>query len=119
MILGVGTDILKTARMEKALGIPSFSGRSFTEEEQRQAKGKVSFFAGCFTVKEAVAKCFGTGFRGFGPADIEVLRDGQGKPYVNLYGGAKRIFDEMHAVRISVSVSDTDDTVIAFAVLEG
>ena len=34
--------------------------------------------AGNFAVKEAVAKVFASGFRGFRPIDIEVLRDDLG-----------------------------------------
>ena len=90
MILGVGTDLIEIKRMEKACRRPHFVARTFTETESRQAKGSASKLAGSFAVKEAVAKMFGTGFRGFMPGDIEVLRDELGKPYVNLYGGAKK-----------------------------
>ena len=55
--------------------------------------GKVSRLAGDFAVKEAVSKVFGTGFRGFGLLDIEVLRDELGKPWVRLHGGAKKLAD--------------------------
>lgn len=119
MICGVGTDIIEIRRVEEACGRESFSGHSFTAEERRQSKGRASFLAGCFTVKEAVAKCFGTGFTDFGPADIEVLRDERGKPYVNLYGKAQERFEKLGGARILVSISDTADYAVAFAVMEG
>jgi len=119
MILGVGTDILAISRMGEALKRSSFSEKCFTEEERRQSGGKVSFLAGCFAVKEAVSKSFGTGFAGFGPRDIEALRDKNGKPYVNLYGGAGKKFEEMEGKKISVSISDTEEYAVAFAVTEG
>lgn len=120
MILGVGTDILEIGRIEKACKqTESFAGYTFTEEERRYAKGKASFLAGCFTVKEAVAKSLGTGFSGFGPKDIEVLRDSRGKPYVKLYNGAEARFRELGGKRIEVSISDSDTLATAFAVLEG
>ena len=56
MILGVGMDLLEISRMEKALERESFSLRVFTEEERRQARGRVSFLAGCFAVKECIRK---------------------------------------------------------------
>ena len=113
MILGVGTDLIEIKRMEKACRRPHFVARTFTETESRQAKGSASF-----AVKEAVAKMFGTGFRGFMPGDIEVLRDELGKPYVNLYGGAKKRSEEMGLTQIHVSISNTEDFAMAFAVGE-
>lgn len=53
--------------------------------------GKVSRLAGDFAVKEAVSKVFGTGFRGFGLLDIEVLRDELGKPWVRLHGEQRNL----------------------------
>lgn len=119
MTIGTGTDLIEISRIERAIGRNSFLMRVFTEEECRQAKGKSSFLAGCFAVKEAVAKCFGTGFSGFTPKDIEVLRDKKGKPYVKLYSGAARIFEEIGGREIFVSISDTKSLALAFAVMEG
>ena len=79
----------------------------------------ISRFAGNFAVKEAVAKVFGTGFRTFMPGDIEVLRDELGKPHVKLYGGAKELAQTMGIVRIHVSITNTKEYVVAFAVGEG
>ena len=75
--------------------------------------------AGDFACKEAVAKCFGTGFRGFRPIDVEVLRDELGKPYIVLHGGARTLFEELGGRSIQVSISDTKELVIALAILEG
>jgi holo-[acyl-carrier protein] synthase len=52
------------------------------------------------------------------PGDIEVLRDELGKPYVNLYGGAKKRSEEMGLTQIHVSISNTEDFAMAFAVGE-
>lgn len=82
-------------------------------------QGKASVLAGDFAVKEAVAKVFGTGFRDFMPGDIEVLRDELGKPYVNLYGGARKTAEEKGILRLEVSISNTREYAMAFAVGEG
>ena len=95
MILGVGTDLIEIRRMEKACKKDYFVVRTFTDMESRQAKGSASKLAGSFAVKEAVAKALGTGFRTFMPIDVEVLRDDMGKPYVRLYRGALKRFQEM------------------------
>ena len=110
MILGIGCDLLEIARLEKLVQ-KNYCDRVFTEEERRPS--------GDFSVKEAISKCFGTGVRNFSLLDIEVLRDELGKPYVKLYGGAEDIFRKMGGKSIHVSISNTKDLVMAYAVLEG
>ncbi len=119
MILGVGTDLVEIDRIKKACEKDSFVVRTFTETECRQAGGSASMFAGSFAVKEAVAKALGTGFRTFMPIDIEVVRDELGKPYVNLYKGARTRFEEMGMKHIEVSITNTAEYAMAFAVGEG
>lgn len=119
MILGIGTDMVEIGRMEKACSKDAFLTRIFTGEECRQAEKNISRLAGNFAVKEAVAKVFGSGFAGFMPGDIEVLRDEKGKPYVNLYGGAKAAADQLGIQRILVSITNTKELAVAFAVGEG
>lgn len=119
MIVGVGTDLVEIARIEKACARESFLMRIFTEEERRQAAGRMARFAGDFAVKEAVAKALGTGFRSFLPCEIEVLRDALGKPYVHLSGGASDAAAALGVRQIQVSISDTKTLAMAFAVAEG
>lgn len=119
MILGIGTDMTEIARIEKACEKEAFLARTFTEYECRQAKGKASFLAGNFAVKEAAAKAFGTGFRTFMPIDIEVLRDEAGKPYIVLHGGAEKLAKEMGMVKIHASITNTEIYAFGFVVGEG
>ena len=119
MLTGVGCDLIEIKRMEKACEKEAFLSRVYTEEERRQAGGRPSVLAGSFAVKEAVAKVFGTGFREFMPKDIEVLRDPFGKPYVVLHGKAKETPEKKGIQRIEVSISDTREHAMAFAVGEG
>lgn len=118
MILGIGTDMIELERIRKACEKQAFLARTYTEEECRQAGGNTSRLAGNFAVKEAVAKVFGTGFRTFMPGDIEVLRDELGKPYVNLYRGAKELAEQIGIVRIHVSITNTKEYAVAFAIGE-
>ena len=78
MIIGTGIDMIEMVRVKKACEKQAFVSRIYTAEECRQAEGRISKLAGSFAVKEAVAKSLGTGFYGFGPQDIEVLRDERG-----------------------------------------
>lgn len=119
MIIGVGTDLIEIERIRKACEKEAFLVRIYTEEECRQAGGRASRLAGNFAVKEAVSKVFGTGFRSFGPKDIEVLRDEFGKPYVKLYGEAKSLSEKLGIKRIFVSITNTSLNAMAFAVGEG
>ena len=119
MVIGVGTDLVEIHRIKRACERDSFVAYTFTEEERRQAKESVSRLAGDFAVKEAVSKSFGTGFRGFGPKDIEVLRDSLGRPYVKLYGEAEKLALGQGIEEILVSISNTDSHALAFAVAQG
>lgn len=119
MVIGVGTDLVEIHRIKRACERDSFVAYTFTEEERRQAGESVSRLAGDFAVKEAVSKSLGTGFRGFGPKDIEVLRDDLGKPYVKLYGEAGRLAARQGIEGIFVSISNTGDHALAFAVAQG
>lgn len=119
MILGIGTDMIEIARIQKACEKEAFLTRTFTERECRQANGNASMLAGNFAIKEAVAKSFGTGFRTFMPGDIEVLRDELGKPYVVLYGGAEKLAEKMGMHVIHASITNTADYALGFVVGEG
>ena len=119
MLTGVGCDLIEIERVKKACEKEAFLLRVYTEEERRQADGRVSVLAGTFAVKEAVAKVLGTGFRTFMPKDVEVLRDELGKPHVILHENARKVADEKKIKRIEVSISDTKEFVMAFAVGEG
>ena len=119
MVIGVGTDLVEIHRIKRACERDSFVAYTFTEEECRQAGESVSRLAGDFAVKEAVSKSLGTGFRGFGPKDIEVLRDDLRKPYVKLYGEAGRLAARQGTEGIFVSISNTGDHALAFAVAQG
>ncbi len=118
MISGIGIDLIEVDRVLKACEKESFLKKIYTEGEIELIKADNMKAADNFAVKEAVAKMFGSGFRGFSPIDIEVLRDELGKPYINLYGQAKALAKEQGIVRIHVSISNTKDYSNAFAIGE-
>ncbi len=77
----IGTDIVKISRIEKSIKSNVFLHRVFTDKEREYCK-KAESFAGIFAVKEAYFKAVGTGINK--PlADIEVLHNDMGKPYIN------------------------------------
>lgn len=121
MIIGIGTDIIEIYRIEKAMiRTSSFIEKSFTNNEIEYFKSKAlkgNVIAGNFAAKEAISKALGTGFRGFGLKDIEVLRDKLGKPVVNL---SCKIYEllEIKEFNIHVSISHSKENAIAYAVVE-
>lgn len=118
MIAGIGTDLIEVERVAKAYEKESFCRRVYTEAEREMIGTQMQRAAGNFAVKEAVSKAFGTGFHGMEPGEIEVLREPSGKPYVVLYGGAKKAQQEQNIQKIHVSISNTKDYALAYVVLE-
>lgn len=121
MIIGIGIDIIEINRIEKVISrTSSFMEKSFTnnEIEYFKSKGlKGNVIAGNFAAKEAISKALGTGFRGFGLKDIEVLRDDLGKPIVNLSCKIYKLLD-IKEFNMHVSISHSKEDAIAYAVME-
>lgn len=118
MIRGIGVDIVEIQRMEKACRREAFFFRVFSAAERQVIGTNISRAAGNFAAKEAFAKVLGTGFRGFSPMDVEVLRDDFGKPYYRLNGVAAERAAEMGITALHVSISNTKQLVIAYAIGE-
>lgn len=119
MILGVGTDIVEIGRIAKAVENRRFLEKYFTKGElEFFSKKKICSVAGNFACKESVAKALGTGFVKFLPGDIEVLRDENGKPCVNLYNGALDRFLELGAKNVHASISHSREYATAVVVIE-
>lgn len=118
MIFGIGQDLIETNRVLDALRRERFRTKYFTAKELEMAKGNDIKLVGNFAVKEAVSKVFGTGFSSIVPIDIEVLRDSYGKPYVNLYGSALQLYQNLELENIYVTISNTKEYTSAVAVGE-
>lgn len=119
MIYGVGCDLVTISRISKCKD--NFKKRYFSENEQRlfAQKGEdAKTIAANFAAKEAFAKALGTGIRGFSLCEVEVLRDGLGKPYINLLGKAKEIIGDGKTKNIFVSLSHEGDLALAYVIIE-
>ncbi len=120
MIGGIGADILRIARMEKALSRgEAFARRVFTDEERdyifRSGKPNAASAAAVFAAKEAVAKALGSGFRGFSPADVEIYHDERGAPHARLHNAARKMARDG---RWHLSLSHEREYAIAYAIWE-
>lgn len=120
MIQGIGTDIVKIDRIHSAIaGTPSFKGRIYTPAEISYCEQHLipwTHFAVRFAAKEAVAKSLGTGFRGFGFLDIEIMKDGMGKPTAMAGLKLLSIMKKRNVSKFELSLSFDHEYAIAFAI---
>ncbi len=116
----IGTDIVEIARIKRAVEQwgERFLHRVYTEPELRLCLKKPSRLAGRFAGKEAVMKALGTGARGVGWREIEILAEPGGKPAIRLYGRAQSHAHALGLSRLAISLSDSEDYAIAFVVGE-
>ena len=120
MIIGIGTDIVEIERIEKAIERNErFKLKIFTEDELKYLENKnIESYAGYFCAKEAVSKALGTGVKGFGWRDIEVIKINYA-PKIKLNNGALQIANQRNIKEIHISISHSRDYAIAVAVAEG
>lgn len=125
MIRGIGVDIVKVDRIEKAVERwgHRFLKRIFTAAEiercQKRAR-PAQCLALRFAAKEAFAKALGLGMRkGLRWRDIEVVHDNFGKPDLLLHNQAQRLLETVEASRTWLSLSDERESALAVVVLEG
>lgn len=113
-----GIDIAEVPRIAAALERwgPRFLERVYTPAERERYSHKVLSLAARFAAKEAVMKALGTGIRGVGWKDIEILPDARGKPTVRLYGrGAARAHHL--GIRVwEISLTHSSETALASVV---
>ena len=125
MIIGIGNDIIAVSRIKQTLEKfgDTFLNKHFTQSEidyagKKQGENYYQSIASAWAVKESVAKALGTGIVGdITLSSISLCRGENGKPYVELTGGALNKIQSLSGgkkYRIFVSISH--DTGMAFAV---
>ncbi|MCR8923314.1 holo-ACP synthase [Dasania sp. GY-MA-18] len=124
MIVGIGTDLVKIARIEASyqrLG-DKFAQRILTAQEFKQfqtAAKPMALLAKRFAVKEATGKALGTGIgQGVSWQDIYIEHSPQGAPILCLAGKAAEYAASKQVCAQHVSISDEDDIATAFVILE-
>jgi holo-[acyl-carrier protein] synthase len=93
-----------------------FLTRVYTELEVAYCRGRVHELAVRFAAKEAMMKALGTGVRGVGWREIEILPDRRGKPLVYLHGRAKKRAEFLQMGQPEVSMTHSDTMALAFIV---
>ncbi|MFQ5936874.1 MAG: holo-ACP synthase [Acidiferrobacterales bacterium] len=123
MIFGIGTDIVRIARMQRNLERfgERFARRILTEQElsdyQKENK-RAHFLARRFAAKEAAAKAMGLGFSGgLGLRQIGVAHDQKGKPLLEFTGFASEFVSTRGITQFHVSLADEEDHAVAVVTL--
>lgn len=127
MILGIGTDMADINRIAGVLAEHGqrFKDRCFSTEEQEKSeksKDSAAAYAKRWAAKEAAAKALGLGIRDdIFLKDIVIMNDAQGKPYLDLRGGAKErltaLTPKSMTPHIHLSLADEPPMALAFVVI--
>jgi holo-[acyl-carrier protein] synthase len=129
MILGTGTDIVRTERMSmlykkysKKLLAKILHKKEIELFNKLPISKQYSYIAKRFSAKEALVKSMGTGFNSeIFLSDICILNDKFGKPYYDvnfkLDQYIKKIF-MVDSYKIHLSISDDKDYAVALSIIE-
>jgi holo-[acyl-carrier protein] synthase len=123
MITGTGVDIIETDRVEHMLDRfgERFERKMFTALEIEYCRRKPrsgQHFAARFAAKEAAMKALGTGWRGVGWREIEVVNAPSGRPDIRLTGRAAERARAMGIDALHVSLTHCNCHAIAYVIAE-
>jgi len=114
----IGTDIIEIDRVSRTIQRwgKRFLNRVYTGAELELYGKRPHTLAASFAAKEAVMKVLGTGAKGVGWREIEVLFHPTGKPLVRLHGRAQKQAENLGIKEIDVSMSHCRDYATATAI---
>jgi holo-[acyl-carrier protein] synthase len=124
MITGIGTDIVRIERIKKSVERhpEHFIRHIFTAEEQLEASGRSQpwqYYAGRWTVKEALSKALGCGIgKNCAWLDICTLNNASGRPEVSISGKAAESAAKEGIKKIHVSISHEAEYACATVIME-
>ena len=121
MKLASGVDIIEIERFAGTIARQGerFIQRFYTPREIEQAGDNIASLAARFAAKEAVSKALGSGMGRIRPVDMEVVRDENRAPHLQLYGEARRLAESLGLHTWSVSLSHSDHYAVAMVVAIG
>lgn len=112
-------DVVEVARIERAMARhEGFVPRLFSPRERERCEDcsrPARRYAACFAAKEAAYKALGAGAHRFSWREVELLADGDGRPYLELSGKTREAARSLGVERVLVSISHTGGLAVAFA----
>ena len=124
-VIGVGIDLVDLERVSALLATPGEKAMTgfFSDREREYLATRADatgHAAARIAAKEAVYKAMQAiqGARAIGWRDIEVARDNEGKPAIELHGHAARLSRESGGLRIQISLTHSSTSAGAIAIVE-
>jgi holo-[acyl-carrier protein] synthase len=124
-VVGVGIDLVDLERIRVLLASKGeYAMARFFSDREREYLGTradaTGHAAARIAAKEAVYKALQAlpGARGVGWREIEVSRDAEGRPAIQLHGLAARVSDERGGLRIQISLTHSATSAGAIAIVE-
>ena len=113
-----GVDFVEIDRVATVLNRygERFLRRIFTPGEIAYCRGRAPNLAARLAAKEAVMKSLGTGFRGVGWRDVEVVRAPSGAPSARLHGRARARAERLGVTEVAISLSHSREYAMVVAV---
>jgi holo-[acyl-carrier protein] synthase len=126
MIIGIGSDLVALARIERVYTRfgQKLLDRMFSPTEQqkiKQSHNPIKTIASRFAAKEAAAKALGLAIRrGIRFADFQVSNDDFGKPHLHIAGHAARHLHDLApgGARLHLTLAEERGYAMAFVVIE-
>lgn len=114
----VGIDIVEVPRIRRVLERwgERFLKRIYTTQEIAYCQGRAPQLASRFAAKEAVMKALGTGIRGVGWREVEVLRQRGRAPALQLHGRAQSRARALGITELALSLTHSDHYALASVV---
>ena len=121
MVQGIGIDIIEIDRIRQSvdrLG-DHFLRKIYTPQELAYCSSKQNMYqhlAARFAAKEAAGKALATGWSGeFRWKDVEIMNNPSGQPRITITG---KLREKLSSSRIYLSISHSDNHVVAMVVIE-
>ena len=120
VLIYVGVDIIEIDRIANVRDkFPErFLKKIYTRGEQQYCRGRAPQMAARFAAKEAVMKALGTGTKGVGWREIEVVRRPGMAPEIILHGRAATRARSIGTCRVALSISHSRNFAVASVVIE-
>ncbi len=122
MIVGIGIDMVRIARIERWMSQERLLSRCFDDEELAYARGRlnpVESLAANYAAKEAFSKAIGTGLRGLSMHDMLLRRNEAGRPELKFAERAQKCINSVGGQHVYISLTHEGDYACAVVVIEG